>query len=108
MSDGKSTRALLKEIRGLTGVAYADSDGGVEEEAGNSFDADTFCAVGVVAGRQLEAVGDILSAGRLKRWYVVSDSVTVWVNQREDGLLVATGPVAKNPEPTSKALSRRS
>jgi hypothetical protein len=106
MNEHPKAQSLLKEIRGLTGVACADAEGSVTDQAG-SFDADTFCAVGVVAGAQLESVGDVLAAGKLRRWYVVSDAFTVWVTHRDDGLVVATGPAAKNPEPTSKALSRR-
>jgi len=56
---------------------------------------------------QLQAAGDALGAGPLKRWYVVTDRATVWIDQREDGLLVATGPAAKHPEPNSTALGRR-
>jgi len=96
----------MKEVRGLSGVALADAHGAVIEQAGNC-DADTLCAVGMVAGGQLQAAGDALAAGRLKRWYLVTDRATVWVDQREDGLLVATGPAAKNPEPISSALGRR-
>ncbi len=97
---------LLQSNRAVRGVARADLDGTVHDRAGQ-LDADALCAVGVVAQAQLSQLGEALSAGKLKRWYVVSDEQTLWVNECEDGVVVAIGTETRNPEPTSKALARR-
>jgi hypothetical protein len=102
----QSASAVLKEMRALTGIAYTDEHGSIVDQAG-TFDADTFGAVGVVASGQLEALSETLAAGRLTRWYAATETSTLWVHRQGAGILVGVGPAAKNPEPVSAALAKR-
>jgi len=107
MAEGvKQATRLHSQLRGLSGVAVADAQGAVVERAGE-LDAETLCAVGVVATSQLSLVGELLGAGKLRRWYVVGEGQTMWVNANDAEVVVAVGPEAKNPEPTSKLLTPR-
>ncbi|HEX2671800.1 MAG TPA: hypothetical protein VHM25_13050 [Polyangiaceae bacterium] len=96
--------ALLKELK-VQGVALS-SDAGEALESAGSFDVDTLCAVASVAAGQLRDIGDVLSAGRLDRWYLVTEQQAYYVSERSGSRLVAAGEAVKNAEATSKALHR--
>jgi hypothetical protein len=96
--------ALLKELK-VQGVALSSDAGETLESAGN-FDAETLCAVASVACGQLRDIGDVLSAGRLERWYLVTEQQAYYVSERSGARLVAAGETVKNAEATSKALHR--
>ena len=97
--------ALLKELK-VVGIALSSEAGEAIESAG-SFDADTLCAVASIAAGQLRDIGDVLSAGRLERWYLVTEQQAYYVSERSGGTrLVAAGEPLKNAEATSKALQR--
>jgi hypothetical protein len=96
--------ALLKELK-VQGVALS-SDGGEALESAGSFDVETLCAVASVAVRQLREIGDVLSAGRIERWYLVTEQQAYYVSERSNSRLVAAGEAVKNAEATSKGLHR--
>lgn len=96
--------ALLKELR-VQVVAHSSEAGEALESAGN-FDAETLCAVASVAAGPLRDIGDVLSAGRLERWYFVTEQQAYYVSERHGSRLVAAGEAVKNAEATSKALHR--
>jgi len=99
-----SMDAILKELK-VQGVALS-SDAGETLESAGGFDADTLCAVASVAAGQLRDIGDVISAGRLERWYLVTEQQAYYVSERADSRLVAAGEAVKNAEATSKALHR--
>jgi len=98
--------ALLKELK-VQGIALS-SDAGEALESAGDFDVDTLCAVASVAASQLGDIGDVLSAGRLDRWYFVTEQQAYYVSERSGSRIVAAGEVVKNAEATSKALHRAS
>ena len=98
--------ALLKELK--VQVVALSSDAGEALEFAGSFDADTLCAVASIAAGQLREIGDVLSAGRLERWYLVTEKQAYYVSERSGSRLVAAGEAVKNAEATSKALQRTS
>lgn len=95
--------ALLKLLKQVQGVARSSESGEVLTAAGN-FDTDTLAAVAAVAASPLRDLGDLLSAGRLERWYVTTETHSYYVSERPSERLVAAGDAVKNPEATSKAL----
>lgn len=95
--------ALHKLLKQVQGVARSSDTGEVLEVAG-SFDSDTLAAVAAVGSSPLRELGDLLSAGRLERWYVTTETSTYYMSERPSERLVAAGDAAKNPEATSKAL----
>ncbi len=97
--------AVLAELKQIEGIALA-SDVGEALEAAGTLDADTLCAVATVSAKQLRNLGELLSAGNLERWYVVTEQHTYYVSERPGGRLVAIGEPVKAPEGTSKALHK--
>ena len=96
--------AILKELK-VQGVAQSSEAGEALDSAG-AFDVETLCAVASVSAGQLREVGDVLSAGRLERWYLVTEQQAYYVSERAGSRLVAAGEAVKNAEATSKALHR--
>jgi hypothetical protein len=96
--------AVLKELKVL-GVASSSEAGETLDSAGQ-FDAETLCAVAAVSAGQLREIGDLLAAGRLERWYLVTEQQAYYVSERSGSRLVAAGDAVKNAEATSKALHR--
>lgn len=96
--------ALLKELK-VQGVALSSEAGETLDSAG-TFDAETLCAVAAVSASQLHDIGDLLAAGRLERWYLVTQDQSYYVSERAGSRLVAAGDAVKNAETTSKALHR--
>ena len=94
--------AILKTLK-VHGVARSSEAGEALESAGN-VDTDTLCAVASVSAAALAEVGDLLSAGRLQRWYYVTEQSTYYVSERASERVVAVGDAVKNPETTSKGL----
>lgn len=96
--------AALKELK-LHGIAVG-AEAGEQIEASGASDTETLCAVASVCAGQLRDIGDVLSAGALLRWYVVTEQQAYYVSERSAARLVAAGPPVKNAEATSKALQR--
>ena len=96
--------AILKELK-VQGVALSYEAGETLDSAG-TFDAETLCAVAAVSAGQLRDIGDLLAAGRLERWYLVTKEQAYYVSERSGSRLVAAGDSVKNAEATSKALHR--
>jgi len=103
-TNAANMNAILKELK-VQGVAHSSEAGEALESAGG-FDAETLCAVTSIAAAQLRDIGDVLSAGRLERWYLVTEQQAYYVSERSDSRLVAAGEAVKNAEATSKALHR--
>jgi hypothetical protein len=99
--------AVLREIKQVQGVALSSAEGEALESAG-VLDADTVCAVASVSASQLRNIGDLLSAGNLERWYLVTEQQAYYVSERasEGRRLVAVGEAVKSPEATSKSLHK--
>jgi hypothetical protein len=96
--------AILKELK-VQGVALSSEAGETLDSAG-TFDVETLCAVSAVSAGQLRDIGDLLAAGRLERWYLVTEQQSYYVSERGGTRLVAAGEAVKNAEATSKALHR--
>ena len=97
--------AILNELPQVQGIALA-SEMGEALEANGTLDADTLSAVATVSAKQLRKIGELLSAGELERWYVVTEQHAYYVSERPGGRLVAIGEPTKAPEATSKALHK--
>ncbi len=95
---------ILKELK-VHGVALSSEAGEALDSAGH-FDAETLCAVAAVSAAQLRDIGDLLAAGRLQRWYLVTEQQSYYVSERTGSRFVAEGDPVKNAEATSKALHR--
>jgi hypothetical protein len=96
--------ALLRELK-VQAVARSSEAGETLDSAGN-FDVETLCAVSSVSAVQLREIGDLLSAGRLERWYLVTEQQAYYVSERGAARWVAAGEAVKNAEATSKSLHR--
>ena len=96
--------AILKELK-VQGVARSSEAGEALDSAG-TFDAETLCAVASVCAGQLREIGNVLDAGRLERWYLVTEQQAYYVSERGSTRVVAAGEAVKNAEATSKALHR--
>ncbi len=96
--------AILKELK-VQAVARSSEAGEALDSAGH-FDIETLCAVSSVSASQLRDIGDLLSAGRLERWYLVTEQQAYYVSERSGSRVVAAGDAVRNAEATSKALHR--
>ncbi len=94
---------ILKSLRQVQGVARSSDAGEVLDSAGN-FDADTLSAVAAVSASPLREIGDMLAAGKLERWYLVTEQGTYYGSERGEERVVAAGEPLKNPEALSKQL----
>jgi hypothetical protein len=95
---------IVKELK-VRGVARSSEVGEALDSAGN-FDLETLCAVTSVSAVHLREIGDLLSAGRLERWYLVTEQQAYYVSERTGARWVAVGEAVRNAETTSKALHR--
>ena len=95
--------AILKSLKQIQGVARSSDAGELLDSAG-SFDADTLSAVAAVSATPLREIGDMLAAGRLERWYFVTEAATYYGSERGSERVLATGEPLKNPEASSKQL----
>ena len=98
---------VLREFKQVHGVALGSEAGDALASAGE-LDADTLCAVTSVSATQLRNIADLLSAGSLERWYLVTEKQAYYVSERplEQRRLVAVGEAVKSPEATSKGLHK--
>jgi len=95
--------ALLTEWKQVEGLVLASGAGEALESTG-TLDASTLAAVATASAKQLRAIGELLDAGDLERWYVVAEQHAYYVSERPGSRLVAIGESVKSPEATSKAL----
>ena len=93
----------LQHLKQLRGLALCSEAGEVLEAAG-ALDADTLAAVAAVCAPTWRELGDLLSAGRLERWYLVTEQSTYYGSERGAQRILAVGEPLKNPEGTSKQL----
>jgi hypothetical protein len=96
----EATLRTLKHVQGMARSSEAGEPLGQTE----NIDADTLCAVAAVSASSLTELGEMLAAGRLERWYYVSEQATYYASERTLGRLVAVGESVKNPETASKTL----
>jgi hypothetical protein len=99
----RNMEALLRTVKHVHGMARSSDAGELLEWTGN-FEAETVCAVAAVSATSLAELGEMLAAGRLERWYYVSEQATYYASERTLGRLVAVGDSVKNPETASKTL----
>jgi hypothetical protein len=99
--------SILLELKQVRGAALCSEAGEALESAGD-LDADTLCAVASVSAAQLRNIGDLLAAGPLERWYLITEQEAYYVSERsfEPRRLAAVGEAVKSPEATSKALHK--
>ena len=99
--------SILADSKQIRGVALSSEAGEALESTGD-LDADTLCAVTSLSATQLRNIGDLLAAGSLERWYLVTEQDAYYVSERsfEPRRLVAVGEALKSPEATSKALHK--
>lgn len=97
--------AILKSLKQIHGLARSSDAGEVQDYAG-SFDADTLSAVAAVSATPLREIGDMLAAGRLERWYLVTETATYYGSERGAERILAAGEPLKNPEALSKQLQQ--
>jgi hypothetical protein len=95
----------LRELKQVRGIALSSEAGEALESAGE-LDADTLCAVASVSATQLRNIGDLLSAGGLERWYLVTEQQAYYASERPNCRLVAIGEALRSPEATSKGLHK--
>lgn len=95
--------AILKTLKQVHGIARS-TEAREPVECSGSGDMETLCAVAAVSAATLGEVGELLSAGRLQRWYFVTEQSTYYVSERASERIVAVGDSVKNPETTSKSL----
>lgn len=96
-------RSMLNTLKQVDGVARS-TEAGEPLESHGALDAETLCAVAAVAAGALDELKSKLGAGRLQRWYFVTEQHAYYVSERGHERLVASGDAVKNPEPTSKTL----
>jgi hypothetical protein len=96
----QATLNSLKQLRGVT----RSSDAGEVLEAAGELDAETLSAVAAVSATPLREIGDLLVAGRLERWYLVTEVATYYGSERSGERVLATGEPLKNPEALSRQL----
>lgn len=101
----QTVRALLGQVPGLRSAARADAGGNVQEVAGQ-LDAETVCAIATLCGPHLEGASEYMQLGRVRGFAVVSDKMAMYVHQRADGLVVATGEAVKNPDAQLKKIAQ--
>jgi len=95
--------AILKTLKPVRGLARGSQDGEAFASAGE-LDPDTVCAVAAVSADALLQVGELLAAGPLERWYLVTEEATYYVSERGRERLIAVGEPVRNAESTCKAL----
>jgi ribosomal protein L15 len=93
----------LKPSKQIHAIARSSRAGELLDANGDT-DAETLCAVAAVSAASLSEIGELLSAGRLERWYFVTEQSTYYASERASERVVAVGDSVKNPETTSKSL----
>jgi hypothetical protein len=95
--------SILKNVKQLQGVARSSDAGEVLDFAG-SVDADTLSAVAAVSATPWREIGDLLAAGKLERWYLVTEQASYYGSERGNERVLGLGEPLKNPEAPSKQL----
>jgi hypothetical protein len=95
-------KALLKTLP-VVAVARSSDAGEVLDSAG-SFDTDTLSAVAAVSAPALREIGELIGAGRLERWFLVTEKHCFYGSERGAERLLAAGEPVKLPDATSKQL----
>jgi predicted regulator of Ras-like GTPase activity (Roadblock/LC7/MglB family) len=96
----------LVGVTGLRTAARADRTGNVEDSAGPD-DAETLCAVAAMCNAQVEAIGDLLGAGAMLSWSILTDRSSLYLQTIPGGFVTAIGEPAKAPEAVLRAFSRK-
>ena len=79
---------IVKELK-VRGVARSSEVVLEEPGFGRVTDPETLCAVTSVSAVHLREIGDLLSAGRLERWYLVTEQQAYYVSERTGARWVA-------------------
>lgn len=94
---------LVQETESLHGAAICESDGVVLAQS-NDFDADVPCAIAAIGGGQLVELGELLAAGKLEDWCVVTGGASVYVSAVGERLAVAVGEHTDRPAKVAERL----
>jgi CheY-like chemotaxis protein len=89
----------------IDAVARAERDGSVLEISGQ-IDAETACAVALMAGREINEAASELGFSRPLGFHIATAEATWFVLHRRDELIVAKGPASKNPTSSLRKLSK--
>lgn len=99
-----SLKHMLAELKGVKGLARADSAGNVQEVVGQ-VDAETSCAVGVMCLPHLESAGGLLQLGSLQGFAIVSQSASMVLSRNKGGVKVAVSDTKLAPDAVLRRLA---
>jgi hypothetical protein len=102
----QSMKQILSGVSGAKGAARADEGGNVVDHAGDG-DPDVLCAVAAMCNARLEAISELLGAGPMQSWSVVTENMGVFVHSAPGGFVAASGDATRSPEAVLKALTRQ-
>ena len=109
MSTTKATKMNLNQVLGLDpslkAAARADRQGSVLETAGE-MDAETTCAVVLMAAREVAEAGAEIGLGRPSAWHVSMGDSTWYVIHLRDEFVVTLGRASKNPTSTLSKVAK--
>jgi predicted regulator of Ras-like GTPase activity (Roadblock/LC7/MglB family) len=97
---------LLKAIPAVKLVTRADGGGNVEDSAGEG-DAEVLGAVAAICNSRLESISELMGAGPIHSWTVVTENMSMFVQAVPEGFVAALGGAAKSPETVLKLLARQ-
>lgn len=96
---------LLTVDSTLRAVARADRQGGLLDSVGE-FDAETVCAVAMMASRHVSDASEDLGLGRPTAWHVTVAASTWYVVHAPDSLIVAIGGQGRNAMSTLRKVAK--
>jgi hypothetical protein len=99
-----SLEPLLGLDPDLHAAAAADDRGNVKDAVGHLDD--HVCEVVAKCKAPLERAGVLLGLGALSHWTFVNKKLSLYVQRTDDGFVMLTGSVNKNPEHTMTKLTR--
>jgi CheY-like chemotaxis protein len=109
MTLNRPTKPTLTQLLALDGslkaAARADRQGSVLEASGE-FDAETACAVAIMATRQVADASADLGLGAPSAWHLAAGNSTWYVVQCREELVLGFGGATKNPISTLRKLAK--
>ncbi|HET9956813.1 MAG TPA: hypothetical protein VFQ61_20095, partial [Polyangiaceae bacterium] len=104
-SDKADLHQLLLIDSSLKAAARADRQGGVLETAGE-MDAETACAVALMASHEVSEAAAEIGLGRPAAWHVSLGNSTWYIVHCREELVVTFGSVTKNPASTLSKVAK--
>jgi predicted regulator of Ras-like GTPase activity (Roadblock/LC7/MglB family) len=102
----QSMDQLLKAMAGIKLVTRSDGGGNVEDSAGEG-DPEVLGAVVAICNSRLESISELMGAGPMHSWTVVTENMSMFVQAVPEGFVAALGGAAKSPETVLKQLNRQ-